>query len=304
MKNENSRCGFIAIVGVPNVGKSSLLNALLGQKISIVSSKPQTTRTRIMGILTIDDTQLIFIDTPGIHTPKNHLGEYMKKSIKESIASVDIGLLVVEPGKNIKADEIRLIEKFKSLSIPVILAINKIDLIKNKSDLLNIISKYSKLIDFKAIVPISVKEKNGLPELILELKKLCVAGPHLFDEDSLTDQPEKVLVSEIIREKILKVTDKEIPHGVFVDIETMKERPSGNITDIDATIYCEKESHKGIIIGKNGDMLKKIGTMARFDIEKFFGNKINLKIWVKVKEDWRNRMNLLKTFGYDEKNFK
>lgn len=304
MENKKSRCGFIAIVGMPNVGKSSILNAILGQKVSIVSYKPQTTRTRIMGILTDNETQLIFIDTPGVHHPKNQLDKYMEKSIKSSISSVDIGLLVVQVGTGPTEDEIKLIEKFNNLSIPIVLAINKIDLIKDKSTLLDIMNKYSKLTDFKAIIPVSAKKRSGLLELISELKKFCAVGPHLFDEDSLTDQPERVLVSEMIREKILKFVDKEIPHGVFVTVERMKERSNSDITDIDVVIYCEKENHKGIIIGKNGSMLKKIASLARFDLENFFQNKINLKIWVKVKEDWRNRVSLLKNFGYDDNNFK
>lgn len=298
-----NKSAFIAIVGVPNVGKSSLLNALLGQKISIVSAKPQTTRNRIMGILTQAETQLVFIDTPGIHTPKTQLGRYMEKSIKSSILSVDICLFVVEAGKDLKLSELKLIKKLKNLKLPVILAINKIDILQDKSVLMQQISKTSELIDLVAVVPVSAETHDGLDILVSELKKIATCEGHFFQDDALTDQPERVIVAEIIREKILQLVDKEIPHGVAVCVEKMRDRGDGSLIDIDATIYCEKNTHKGILIGKQGAMLKKIGSLARADIENFFDTKINLQIWIKVKEDWRNRAGLLRNFGFDEKNF-
>lgn len=294
---------FVAIVGRPNVGKSSLLNSMLGQKISIVSPKPQTTRTRIMGVLTQNETQIVFIDTPGLHKPRTHLGEYMVKSVRESIVGVDICLLVVDAGSKILSSEIEFINKFKKLNIPAILAINKIDLVSSKESIMNIIEKYSEMFDFEAIVPLSAKTKDGVNILVNELKKFAMPSEHFFDSDAITDQPERVIASEIIREKILRFLDKEIPHGVAVIIEKMRERKESSITDIDATIYCEKDSHKGIIIGKKGSMLKKIGSCARQDMERFFSCKINLNIWVKVKEDWRNRESILRSLGYDSSNF-
>lgn len=298
-----NKSAFVAIVGVPNVGKSSLMNALLGQKISIVSAKPQTTRNRIMGILTQAETQLVFIDTPGVHTPKTQLGRYMEKSIKNSISSVDSCLFVVEAGKDLKPSEFKLIERLKSLNLPVILAINKIDVLQDKSILMQQISKVSELIDLTAVVPISAKTHDGLDVLVSELKKIATCEGHFFQDDALTDQPERVIVAEIIREKILQRVDKEIPHGVAVCVEKMRDRDDGSLIDIDATIYCEKNTHKGILIGKQGAMLKKIGSLARVDIENFFETKVNLQIWIKVKEDWRNRAGLLRNFGFDEKNF-
>lgn len=294
---------FVAIVGRPNVGKSSLLNSMLGQKISIVSPKPQTTRTRIMGVLTQNETQIVFIDTPGLHKPRTHLGEYMVKSVRESIVGVDICLLVVDAGSKILSSEIEFINKFKKLNIPAILAINKIDLISSKESIMNLIEKYSEMFDFEAIVPLSARTKDGVNILVNELKKFAMPSEHFFDSDAITDQPERVIASEIIREKILRFLDKEIPHGVAVIIEKMRERKESSITDIDATIYCEKDSHKGIIIGEKGSMLKKIGSCARQDMERFFSCKINLNIWVKVKEDWRNRESILRSLGYDSSNF-
>lgn len=298
---KNQKSAFIAIVGRPNVGKSSILNAVLGQKIAIVSSKPQTTRTRIMGILTEEETQLVFIDTPGLHKPKTELGKYMVKAVSESVAGVDACMLVVEADTVIAPAEIELIEKFKSLDLPAVLAINKIDMVKDKEKLMEIIEIYSKLHNFEAVVPVSAIDGNGIKILKNELKKLAVEGGHFFDEDTLTDQPERVLAGEIIREKLLRLLDKEVPHGVAVFVESMKERENQDITDIEATIYCEKDTHKGIIIGKGGSMLKKIGSYARADMEKFFGCKINLNIWVKVKEDWRNREGVLRSLGFDSK---
>lgn len=297
------KSAFVAIVGVPNVGKSSILNSLLGQKISIVSAKPQTTRTRIMGILTDSDIQLVFIDTPGVHTPRTQLGHYMDKSIKSSISSVDCCLLVVEAGKSLNPAELNLLKKLKKLDLPVILAINKIDLLGDKSVLMQQITHISEFLEFTAVVPISVRNGDGMHILVDELKKLANCDGHFFQEDELTDQPERVIVAEIIREKILHLVDKEIPHGVAVVVEKMRDRNDGNLMDIDVIIYCEKKSHKGILIGKNGYMLKKIGSLARADIENFFDTKVNLQIWIKVKEDWRNKNGLLKNFGFNDKDF-
>lgn len=300
--NTNDKSAFVAIVGRPNVGKSSILNRLLGQKIAIVSSKPQTTRNRITGVLTDGEYQLVFFDTPGMHKPKNSLGKYMVRSVNESVGGVDCCMLVVEAGKEPTNTELALIEKFKSLEMPAILAINKIDMLKEKDALMKQILDYTKLYNFDAVVPVSAQDGSGMDELLDELKKQSSEGGHYFDDDTLTDQPERVIVSEIIREKILRLCDKEIPHGTAVVIEKMKTRDNG-ILDIDATIFCERDTHKRIIIGKNGAMLKKISTFARQDIESFFDCKVFLQTWVKVKEDWRNRAQILQNFGFDEKNF-
>ncbi len=297
------KTAFIAIVGRPNVGKSSILNRILGQKITIVSSKPQTTRTRIMGVYTKDDIQLVFIDTPGLHKPKNSLGKYMVRSINESVAGVDACLLVAECDREPGDTEKMLMQRFDSMGIPSVLALNKIDRLKEKSDVITTIAAYSNEYSFDDIVPVSAQTGSGINELIDALSKQAEEGEHMFDADTLTDQPERVLAGEIIREKILRLTDKEIPHGTAVVIERFKQRSEGGITDIDATIYCERANHKGIIIGKGGSMLKKIGTYARQDMENFFVCKINLTLWVKVKEDWRNREGILRSLGYDESNF-
>ncbi len=300
--NTNDKSAFIAIVGRPNVGKSSILNRLLGQKIAIVSSKPQTTRNRITGVLTEGENQLVFFDTPGMHKPKNSLGKYMVRSVNESVGGVDCCMLVVEAGREAGQTELDLIEKFKMMDMPAILAINKIDMLKEKDALMKQILAYSSLYDFEAVVPVSAQDGSGMTELLDELKNQATEGGHFFDDDTLTDQPERVIVAEIIREKILRLCDKEIPHGTAVVIEKMKTRDNG-ILDIDATIFCERDTHKRIIIGKNGSMLKKISTFARQDIEKFFDCKVFLQTWIKVKEDWRNRAQILQNFGYDEKNF-
>ncbi len=292
---------FIAIVGRPNVGKSSILNRLLGQKVAIVSRKPQTTRTRIMGVLTDNDHQLVFIDTPGLIKAKNSLGEYMVRSVNESVAGVDACMLVVEADTGISKADIELTQKFTKQNIPAVLVINKIDLVKDKTKLMEQISTMSEHFEFTDIIPVSALDGNGMDILKTQLKKLCMEGGHFFSEDTLTDQPERVLAGEIVREKILRLLDKEIPHGVAVVVESMKEREK--ITDIEATIYCEKDTHKGIIIGKGGAMLKRIGTFAREDMEKFFDCKINLKLWVKVKEDWRQRPNILHSFGFNKGDF-
>ena len=301
--NNQQKSAFITIVGVPNVGKSSILNRLLGHKVAIVSSKPQTTRNRITGVLTDGDDQLVFFDTPGLLKPRNELGEYMVKAINESVPNGDLAVLVVEATGGVRKGELSLIEKLKKSDMPAILAINKIDTLKNKKEeLMEAILAYSALYDFDAVVPVSAETGEGFPALMEELKKHCVEGGHFFDDDTLTDQPEKVMISEIIREKILRLCDKEIPHGTAVVIESLTERDNG-MMDIEATIFCERDSHKGIIIGKKGAMLKKISTYSRQDIERFFGCKVNLQTWVKVKEDWRNRRALLTNFGYDSKNF-
>ena len=300
--NQNDRSAFIAIVGRPNVGKSSILNRLLGQKIAIVSSKPQTTRNRITGVLTESEVQLVFFDTPGMHKPKNTLGKYMVRSVNESVGGVDCCLLVVEADREAGKTEQDLIDKFKALHMPAILAINKIDMIKEKEVLMKQILSYAQLYDFEAIVPVSARDGNGMNELLEELKKQACEGGHFFDDDTLTDQPERVIAAEIIREKILRLTDKEIPHGTAVLIERMKTRDNG-ILDIEATVFCERETHKRILIGKNGEMLKRISTLARQDIERFFDCKVYLQTWIKVKEDWRNRAQLVQNFGYNEKDF-
>ena len=293
-----SKTAFIAIVGRPNVGKSTILNKLIGQKVAIVSSKPQTTRTRIMGVLTEGGTQVVFIDTPGLHKPRTRLGDYMVKSVTESVSGVDACLLVAEAGGRTSPADAELMEKFKSLEMPAVLAINKIDLLGDKTALMSQIASYSRAFDFEAVVPVSAQDGSGMDALKQELFKLAMPGEHFFEDDMLTDQPERVLAAEIVREKLLRLLDKEIPHGIAVFVERMVERENG-LTDIDATIFCERDSHKGIVIGKGGAMLRRVGTYAREDMEKFFGCKINLQLWVKVKEDWRNRADLLRSLGYD-----
>ena len=293
------KTAFIAIVGCPNVGKSSILNRMLGQKIAIVSNKPQTTRTRIMGVLTVDETQLVFTDTPGFHRPKTKLGEKMVKAVSDSISGVDLCLFVIESEGELRETELELIEKFKQQKMPVVLAINKIDTLSDKAVLMKRIMDMTQLYDFEAIVPVSAVKNDGLDALTDELIKLAQPSEHFFPEDTLTDQPERVIVSEIIREKMLRLLDKEIPHGVAVAIEKMRERSDKDLIDIEATIFCERESHKGIIIGKKGATLKRISTYARQDMEKFFGCQINLQCWVKVKDDWRNREGLIHNFGLD-----
>lgn len=299
--NNTSKTAFIAIVGKANVGKSSILNRLIGSKIAIVSSKPQTTRTRIMGVLTTEDNiQLVFTDTPGFHKPKNKLGEKMVQAVSDSISGVDSCLFVVDANdEKLNTAELELIKKFKAEKMTVVLAINKIDMLKDKTELMKKIAEISALYDFKAVVPVSAQSGDGLDDLLDELKALSVESIHFFPDDTLTDQPERVLVAEIIREKMLRLLDKEIPHGTAVAIERMHERDDGSIMDVEATIYCERESHKGIIIGKGGQMLKKISTFARQDIENFFDIKVNLQCWVKVKEDWRNREGIIHNFGLD-----
>lgn len=294
-----TKTAFIAIVGCPNVGKSSLLNKMLGQKVAIVTQKPQTTRTRIMGVLTMGETQLVFTDTPGYHRPKTKLGEKMIKSVGEGIAGMDACLFVVEPEGEIRDTEIELLNRLKKEKAPVVLVINKIDTIKQKEKLMERIVQFTGIYDFEAVVPVSALRNENVDLVIEELKKLTYESVHFFPDDTLTDQPERVLAGEIIREKMLLLLDKEVPHGVAVSIEKMRERPAGGIMDVEATIYCEKDTHKGIIIGKKGEMLKRISTKARYDMENFFQCKINLQCWVKVKEGWRNREGIIHNFGLD-----
>ncbi len=303
-EGEERRSAFAAIVGRPNVGKSSLLNAMLGAKVAIVSPKPQTTRARVTGILTRGEVQLVFVDTPGLLVPRDRLGAFMVRSVQSSVAGVDVCLLVVEAGKKISPADAKLVEAFRSRRMPAVLAVNKIDLLREKSALMPQIAAWSARYPFRAVVPVSATGGSGVEDLVEELEKFAAPGGHFFDDDALTDQPERVIASEIVREKLLRLLGGEVPHGTAVDVERLSEREDGsNITDIAATIYCEKDSHKGIIIGKGGAMLKKIGTYARGDMEKFFGCKINLKLWVKVREDWRNRDAALRAFGYDSSAF-
>lgn len=294
----NTKTAMITIAGRPNVGKSTLINDLVGEKIAIVSNKPQTTRNRICGIVTRDTMQYVFVDTPGYHKARTKLGDYMVNTVRESIADVDAAILVVEPIANIGSQEQALIEKLSVIRCPTILAINKIDTVE-KEELLEVIAAYSAVHDFDSIVPISAKSGEGIEELLGECSKFAVNGPFLFPDDVTTDQPERQVMSEIIREKLLWCLDREVPHGTAVEITRFTERENG-IIDIDATIYCEKASHKGIIIGKQGAMLKKISSMARTDCEKFMGSKVYLTTWVKVKENWRDSDFLVRNFGYSE----
>jgi len=293
-----TRSAFVAIVGRPNVGKSSILNRLLGQKVAIVSPRPQTTRTRIMGVLTENNTQLVFTDTPGMHKPRTKLGDFMVNEIGDSIGGVDMAMLVVEEKGETGPSEEALLEQIRKLDLPTILVINKIDRLSDKTKLAEVIARLSGLYDFSAIVPVSAADGDGLERLRTELCALAEPGPHFFPDDTLTDQPERVIASEIVRESALKLLTDEVPHGIAVDIESMKERPSGNMIDLTATVYCEKESHKGIIIGKQGAMLKRIGSNARVELERVFDSKFNLQLWVKVRDDWRNKDGLLRGFGF------
>lgn len=294
----STKSAMITIAGRPNVGKSTLTNYLVGEKIAIVSNKPQTTRNRICGIVTRGDTQYVFVDTPGFHKPRTKLGDYMVSVTKESIADVDLTILVVEPVANVGAQEETLIAQLQGRKCPIVLAINKIDTVE-KDKLLEVIALYSQAADFEAIIPISAKTGDGVEELLNVCKKHAVESPFLFPEDLTTDQPERQVMAEIIREKLLWSLDREVPHGTAVEITRFTERDNG-IIDIDATIYCEKASHKGIIIGKGGEMLKKISSMARTDCEKFMGTRVYLTTWVKVKENWRDSDFLVRNFGYTE----
>ena len=294
----NTKTAMVTICGRPNVGKSTLTNYLVGEKIAIVSNKPQTTRNRICGIVTRGDTQFVFVDTPGYHRARTKLGDYMVNTVRESISDVDATILVVEPIPAIGPQEEGLIEKIKGTRCPAILAINKIDTVE-KDKLLEVIAVYSEACDFDAIIPISAKTGDGVEQLLEQCNEYAIESPFLFDEDLTTDQPERQVMAEIIREKLLWNLEREIPHGTAVEITRFTERDNG-IIDLDATIYCEKASHKGIIIGKRGDMLKKISTQARTDCEKFMGTKVYLTTWVKVKENWRDSDFLVRNFGYKE----
>lgn len=294
----NTKTAMITIAGRPNVGKSTLTNYLVGEKIAIVSNKPQTTRNRICGIVTRENTQFVFVDTPGFHNPRTKLGDYMVNVVKESVADVDLTILVVEPVANVGPQEKALIEQLKARKCPAVLAINKIDTVE-KDVLLEVISAYSQAATFDEIIPISAKTGDGVEALLKICGKYAQESPFLFPEDYTTDQPERQVMAEIIREKILWNLDREVPHGTAVEITKFSERDNG-IIDLDATIYCEKASHKGIIIGKHGDMLKKISTMARTDCEKFMGTRVYLTTWVKVKENWRDSDFLVRNFGYSE----
>lgn len=300
MRGAEGNSALIAIVGRPNVGKSSILNRLVGEKIAIVSRKPQTTRTRIMGVLTVEEDQMVFMDTPGLLKPRNSLGDYIVKSVTSTVAGVDACLLVTEAGAPIsKADE-ELVKRFQEAGVPAILAINKIDLLEDKTRLMAQIAAYSEIYDFEAVVPVSARDGNGMDALLTELRGLTVPGGWLFEEDMLTDQPEQTIAAELVREKVLRLLDQEVPHGVAAVTEHMEE--SGQTLTLHVTLYCEKASHKGMLIGKGGQMLKKIGSLAREDLEKFFGCKINLQLWVKVKEDWRQRPQTLQGLGFSERN--
>lgn len=290
---------FVAIVGRPNVGKSSLMNQMLGEKVAIVSSKPQTTRTRITGVLTKDELQLVFIDTPGLHKPKTKLSEYMIDQIGQSVADVDVAVLVTEPTGPISAAEKQLMENFRAGHIPALLAINKIDTLDDKSVMMSKIAAFAQSFDFDEIIPLSALTGEGVSVLLNCLGNYAQQSPHFFEDDTLTDQTERVLMGEIIREKILNTMRDEIPHGVAVVIETMREREDKEIIDIEATILCERASHKGMIIGKQGAMLKTIASQAREDMERFLDIKVNLQCWVKVKEDWRNRENIIHSLGFN-----
>lgn len=294
-----SRTAFVTIAGRTNAGKSSLLNAIVGEKIASVSSKPQTTRTRITGIRNIEDVQLVFFDTPGLHKPVNKLSEHMLNTVRESVSDIDAVVFVQDCTKKINEQEINLLKSLNKSKMPVILVINKIDLIK-KEEVALCITEMSKKADFQAIIPVSVKENNGVDIVVDEIIALAEESVHYFPDDMITDQPEKVLAGEMIREKLLELLKDEVPHGIAVGVEQMSERKDKDILDISAVIYCERESHKGIIIGKGGAMLKKASTSARIELEEFFQIKVNLKCWVKVKEDWRNREGLIRSFGLSE----
>ena len=297
---ENFKSGFVAIIGRPNVGKSTLMNHMIGQKIAITSKKPQTTRNKIQTVYTCEDGQIIFLDTPGIHKAKNKLGEYMVNVAEQTLKDVDVILWLVEPTTYIGAGEKHIAEQLQKTSLPVILVINKVDTVK-KEDILQVIDNYRKLYDFAEIIPASALRGQNTKDIVNSLFKYMPYGPMFYDEDTVTDQPQRQIVAEIIREKALHALDEEIPHGIAVTIEKMRERKGQHIVDIEATIICERDSHKGIIIGKQGSMLKKIGSNARFEIEKMLEERVNLKIWVKVKKDWRDSDTLMKNFGYNKK---
>ena len=294
---DNFKSGFATLIGRPNVGKSTLMNYLIGQKIAITSNKPQTTRNRIQTVLTTEEGQIIFVDTPGIHKAKNKLGEYMVNIAERTLNEVDVVLWLVEPTTFIGAGERHIADQLQKVKTPVILVINKVDMVK-KEEVLPAIAAYKDLYDFAEIVPVSARSGENTDELLKVIMKYLPYGPQFYDEDTITDQPERQIVAEVIREKALHCLNEEIPHGIAVTIESMKRNKK--VMHIDATIICERDSHKGIIIGKQGNMLKKIGSTARYEIEKMLGCQVNLKLWVKVKKDWRDSEYLMKNFGYRE----
>ena len=298
--NANYKSGFVALIGRPNVGKSTLMNHLIGQKIAITSKKPQTTRNRIQTVYTCDEGQIVFLDTPGIHKAKNKLGEYMVDVAEKTLKEVDVILWLVEPSNFIGAGERHIAEILEKVNAPVILIINKTDTVE-KDKILEFIDTYRKLFQFAEIIPCSALRHQNTDDIIPSIFKYLPYGPQFYDEDTITDQPMRQIVAEIIREKALCALNEEIPHGIAVVIDQMKDRPNGKIVDIDATIICERDSHKGIIIGKQGAMLKKIGSNARYELEQMLEQKVNLKLWVKVKKDWRDSDFLVKNFGYDKK---
>ena len=300
MENKEYKSGFVALIGRPNVGKSTLMNKIIGQKIAITSNKPQTTRNKIQTVYTCDQGQIIFLDTPGIHKAKNKLGEYMVNVAEKTLKEVDVILWLVEPSTFIGAGEQHIAEQLKDINVPVILVINKIDTVK-KEEILVFIDAYRKILDFAEIIPASALRDKNADEIVESIFKYLPQGPQYYDEDTVTDQPMRQIVAEIIREKALHALNEEIPHGIAVTIEKMKERKNGKITDIEATIICERDSHKGIIIGKQGSMLKKIGSNARYEIEQMLEMKVNLQLWVKVRKEWRDSDLLLKNYGYNEK---
>ena len=299
-KNTKFKSGFVALIGRPNVGKSTLMNQIIGQKIAITSNKPQTTRNKIQTVYTCDEGQIVFLDTPGIHKAKNKLGEYMVNVAEKTLKEVDVILWLVEPSTFIGAGEQHIAEQLKDINVPVILVINKIDTVK-KEEILVFIDAYRKILDFAEIIPASALRDKNADEIVESIFKYLPQGPQYYDEDTVTDQPMRQIVAEIIREKALHALNEEIPHGIAVTIEKMKERKNGKITDIEATIICERDSHKGIIIGKQGSMLKKIGSNARYEIEQMLEMKVNLQLWVKVRKEWRDSDLLLKNYGYNEK---
>lgn len=299
-KNTKFKSGFVALIGRPNVGKSTLMNQIIGQKIAITSNKPQTTRNKIQTVYTCDEGQIVFLDTPGIHKANNKLGEYMVNVAEKTLKEVDVILWLVEPSTFIGAGEQHIAEQLKDINVPVILVINKIDTVK-KEEILVFIDAYRKILDFAEIIPASALRDKNADEIVESIFKYLPQGPQYYDEDTVTDQPMRQIVAEIIREKALHALNEEIPHGIAVTIEKMKERKNGKITDIEATIICERDSHKGIIIGKQGSMLKKIGSNARYEIEQMLEMKVNLQLWVKVRKEWRDSDLLLKNYGYNEK---
>ena len=297
--NKQKKSGFVTLIGRPNVGKSTLMNHLIGQKIAITSDKPQTTRNRIQTVYTDDRGQIVFLDTPGIHKAKNKLGEYMVNVAEHTLKEVDVVLWLVEPTTFIGAGERHIAEQLSKVNTPVILVINKIDTVKVQEEILTFIAAYKDVCDFAEIVPLSALKDKNTDVLLEQIFKYLPYGPQFYDEDTVTDQPMRQIAAELIREKALRLLDDEIPHGIAVVIEQMKERPNG-IIDIEASIVCERDSHKGIIIGKQGAMLKKIGSNARYELEQMLEQKVNLKLWVKVKKDWRDSDFLIKNFGYNK----